>query len=69
MNEITITANGDSYRLAEHTPIEDFLKTIELTLEQVVVEYNGRANTREEASQISLADGDSLEIVRIVAGG
>ncbi len=69
MNEITITANGERYKLPESTPIQDFLKTLELTLDQVVVEYNGQAHTREQTSRISLVEGDKLEIVRIVAGG
>jgi thiamine biosynthesis protein ThiS len=35
----------------------------------VVVERNGRALTPGDARSTVLADGDVLEIVRIVAGG
>ena len=40
-----------------------------LKMDRVVVERNGQALTPEEARRTLLADGDRLEIVRIVAGG
>lgn len=66
---IQITANGDSFQIKPNTSLIDFLKSLELQPEQVVVERNRQALTQGECAQAKLADGDSLEIVRIVAGG
>lgn len=67
--KIQITANGNTYDVDEHASIEAFLEELGLTLKQVVVEYNGTAQTRTQAAEIRLNQDDVLEIVRIVAGG
>lgn len=66
---IKICANGGEVALAETTPLPDFLSARGFRKGQVVVEYNGSALTPREAEAVILRDGDSLEIVRIVAGG
>ena len=67
--KIRIIANGESYDIEKGSSIEVFLKNLGLTLEQVIVEYNGEAKTRAQAAEICLSDNDVLEVVRIVAGG
>ena len=67
--KISITANGERYDVEDGSSIESFLKTLGLSLQQVIVEYNGEAKTRAQAAEIRLADRDVLEVVRIVAGG
>lgn len=64
-----ITANSDTYDLPEGTTLDAFIRDRSLALERVVIERNGDALTPGEARQTVLADGDRLEIVRIVAGG
>ena len=49
--------------------VEQFLISQGLLPRSVVVEYNGNATAPSEFGQISLHDGDRIEIVRIVAGG
>lgn len=66
---ITITANGESFSLAEHTTLPDFLAERGQAPERVVIERNGEALTQSEAKAATLNHGDVLEIVRIVAGG
>jgi thiamine biosynthesis protein ThiS len=66
---ITITANGEAAQTTEGIPIPDYLKANDIAPDAVVVEHNGNALTRAEAAHTRLADGDQLEIVRIVAGG
>lgn len=66
---IQITANGESHKIQPSTPLPEFVESVGLSLERVVVEHNGQALTRAEARTIELQDGDRLEIVRIVAGG
>jgi thiamine biosynthesis protein ThiS len=67
--KIHITANGKPYVLETATTLPDFLGTLGLAPERVVVERNREALTPAETLKTSLADGDNLEIVRIVAGG
>lgn len=66
---IQITANGETHQIQPSTPLPDFVESVGLALERVVVEHNGQALTRTEARGIELQNGDRLEIVRIVAGG
>ena len=66
---ITITANGDSFEIHANTTLPKFLDSIGLSAERVVVECNRCALTPSELKKTTLADGDHLEIVRIVAGG
>ena len=66
---LQVVANGSAYDLVPGTGLHDFVRQQGLEPGQVVVELNGRAITPGEAASARLEDGDSLEIVRIVAGG
>jgi thiamine biosynthesis protein ThiS len=66
---IVITANGRRYDVPVAQPLDAFLESVGQKPKQVVVERNGQALTPGEARAATLADGDVLEIVRIVAGG
>ena len=65
----SLIVNGKIEYLKTSIPIADFLKEKNLELKQVVIEYNGKALTRDEAKKILLKTGDKLEILRIIAGG
>lgn len=67
--EITVTANGRAVRAPAGQALPAFLDSQGLRPGRVVVERNGQALTQAEAAATVLADGDRLEIVRIVAGG
>lgn len=67
--DITITANGKNYQVQPQIQIPDFLQQLQLSPNRVVVEYNQQALTPAEMKQKNLNDGDSLEIVKVVAGG
>jgi thiamine biosynthesis protein ThiS len=66
---IEIKANGKPFEIEDNTLLVDFIASIDLAIERVVVEYNKEALTQSEAKQQVLKNGDSLEIIRIVAGG
>lgn len=66
---MTITANGQSHEAPQGQTLPEFIKTLGLAPQRVVVERNREALTQAEARDVTLADGDVLEIVRIVAGG
>ena len=66
---IHIIANGQSFQITAKTLLPAFLSSLSFSPEQVVVEHNKVALTREECKSKIMQNGDVLEIVRIVAGG
>ena len=69
MNSITLIANGRKKSARAGCPLPEFLAELRLEPERVVVERNGAALTPAEARATVLAEGDRLEIVRLVPGG
>jgi thiamine biosynthesis protein ThiS len=69
VNTITVIANGKKHSAPERCPLPEFLAGLNLAPERVVVERNGGALTPAEARVVVLAEGDRLEIVRLVPGG
>ncbi len=66
---VRITANGKPYDVPEGMGLLGFLERLNLKPQWVVVELNGEPLERENYAQITLSQGDRLEIVRAVAGG
>ncbi len=66
---ITLTVNGEKRELAGPTKLTDFLETLEIDPRYVAVARNGSVIERQQWSQVTLQDGDVLEIVRMVGGG
>ena len=69
MEKPFITANGNQVTATLPCSIEEFLVAQELLPKSVVVEHNGEAVAPSEFANRTLATGDRLEIVKIVAGG
>lgn len=69
MNDSTVIANGQKISAKFPCSLEEFLVAQKLLPRSVVVEHNGEAVAPSEFSNRQLADGDRLEIVKIVAGG
>ena len=65
----SIIANGKTIPAALPCTIEQFLVAQGLLPRSVVVEHNGEAVAPSEFPRRTLAAGDRLEIVKIVAGG
>ena len=64
-----ITANGTDFDIADDCRLNEFLESIGHRIGMVVVERNREALSPSEAKDTVLQEGDSLEIVKIVAGG
>lgn len=64
-----MTANGAPLELVDGATVADLLEAMGLTDRVVVVELNGEPVDRRATSSTALADGDTCEIVRAVAGG
>ena len=69
MEKSVIIANGLEVAAELPCNLEDFLRRQKLLPRSVVVEHNGEAVAPSEFSRRTLAAGDRLEIVKIVAGG
>ena len=69
MEKTSVTANGNQVTAALPCTIEEFLIAQKLLPKSVVVEHNGEAVAPSEFASRTLAAGDRLEIVKIVAGG
>ena len=66
---MTISLNGETVDTRGAETIDQLLKRYQLTPQSVLVEHNGLAVHRYEWPERSLAEGDRVEFVRVVAGG
>jgi sulfur carrier protein len=64
-----VIANGAPRELPEGSSVTELLAALDLAQAPVVVERNGEIVRRSEQPGTPLAEGDCLEIVRLVAGG
>lgn len=69
MKQIEILLNGKKHSANEGEILENFVKSLGLNPKRCVVEINGKAYSFKNFQSKILKDGDSLEIMKIVAGG
>jgi len=69
MKQNMVIANGTEIDTQLPCSLEDFLVRQNLLPRSVVVEHNGEAVAPSEFARRTIAAGDRLEIVKIVAGG
>ncbi len=65
---LTLTVNGESRRTAAMT-VAALVRELGLKPEKVAVEHNGEIAPRSTLENVTLAEGDVLEIVHFVGGG
>lgn len=61
--------NGEVRDVERATNVAELIDELGLPAPAMLVEHNGLALRREEWKDRALAEGDRVEIVRIVAGG
>jgi sulfur carrier protein len=66
---MTITLNGERREISRATNVAEVIEELGLPAPAILVEHNGLALRREEWPTSPLAEGDRVELVRIVAGG
>ena len=66
---MTITVNGETRQFDKPLTLTELVKTIGLSEKHVVIEYNMEPLERERYENTSVQDGDSIEIVTMMAGG
>jgi thiamine biosynthesis protein ThiS len=64
-----LTVNGRAVELPGPTALLDYLAGLEVDPRAVAVELNGKILQRADFAGAELADGDVVEIVRMVGGG
>lgn len=64
-----LQVNGRPVDLAGPTPLLDYLATLGVDPRAVAVEVNDRILDRAEFGSAVLAEGDRVEVVRMVGGG
>jgi thiamine biosynthesis protein ThiS len=64
-----ILLNGETVDAREAETIAELIDRYQLPAQSVLVEHNGLAVHRHEWPKRSLAEGDRIELVRVVAGG
>ena len=68
--KITLAVNGERREIAGGTTLGELLDALALDPRMVVVEHNRMIlRDREAFGQLTLSDGDVLEIVHFVGGG
>src|SRR5579884_2530781 len=66
---LSLTVNGKRREIAEPTSLLAFLQAHNVNPQLIAVEYNGAIIKRERYGEVTLQDGDRLEIVHMVGGG
>lgn len=63
------TINGVERELPEGTTVADVLRELGAAQSGIAVAVNDRVVAKRAHADVSLADGDAVEIIRAVAGG
>ena len=66
---MTISLNGETADTREARTIAELIDRYQLPAQSIVVEHNGLIVHRYEWAERSLAEGDRIEFIRVVAGG
>jgi sulfur carrier protein len=64
-----LTLNGELREITAVATVSDLLGSLQLTEKLVLVERNGNAVPRTDFAFTKLVEGDTIEIVRLSAGG
>lgn len=66
---IRLQINGKPVELERPTPLLAYLKQLGVNPRAVAVEHNGTILEKVAYESLTLGDGDTVEIVRMVGGG
>lgn len=64
-----IVINGERKQISAGVTLLELLKELELDPRAVVVEHNRRIVRRAGLSDVTVAEGDAIELVHFVGGG
>ena len=69
MSELALVVNGEPRRLPGPATLADLLGHLGLDPRLVVVELNREIVRRPRLAEVTLRDGDAVELVHFVGGG
>ena len=64
-----ITLNGEHYELDQPVTVADLLAKLDIDPRRVAVEHNLAILKRQRFPEVTVGDGDTVEIVNFVGGG
>lgn len=64
-----IKVNGKDYPLTAPTTVSALVESLALNASQVAIERNLEIVPRSRWSEVTLDEGDSIEVVRFIGGG
>lgn len=66
---IAVTVNGKQREIEAEVDLAAFLQALEIDARTVAVARNGEVVPRDQHADVTVREGDSVEIVRMVGGG
>ena len=66
---IRLKLNGKERELPARTPLPELLEALGVDRRLVAVAYNGDVVPRDRYAEVTIGDGDRVEVVRMVGGG
>ena len=66
---IRVTINGEEREFPDEAPLSEYVSSLGVNPKMIAIAYNGEVLRRDEWDEITLSDGDRLEVVRAVGGG
>jgi thiamine biosynthesis protein ThiS len=66
---IRLTVNGEIVEMEKPTPLVEYLEKLGVNTQRVAVAVNMSIIQRGRYGEVTLKDGDAVEIVRPVGGG
>jgi len=69
MSGVTVTVNGRPLVLADGATLADLVSALDLDGRVAAAEHNGAPVPPSGYAGTALADGDRVELVRVMAGG
>jgi len=69
MTDLKLIVNGEPRTISAPATLRTLLATLDLDPRMVVVELNREIIRRPRLAEVSLADGDTVELVHFVGGG
>lgn len=66
---IAVTVNGKAREIEGEVDLAGFLQALEIDGRAVAVARNGEVVPRDQHANVTVREGDSVEIVRMVGGG
>ena len=66
---LILTVNGETHSFSPRLTVAGLVTALALDIRKVAVELNREIVPRSTYAQVTLASGDSLEIVHFIGGG